>query len=136
MNERGHGLIELLLALPLMLLIIFGALDVSHSIDNAQAATMLAREGANRGRRVCMRTVPGLTLDQACMSRLMEDVPSILDTAQLLVTIYVINQDDDVELIDFSASWTPSEGSALDSSKWDAARLEAESSMVALAIEM
>ena len=121
MNEQGHGLVELLLALPLMLLIIFGAIDLSHSIDNAQAATMLAREGANRGRRVCIRTVPNLTLDQACMERLMIDVPAALESARLLVTVYVIEDNggvSELRLVDYSASWEGSEEETLGISRW------------------
>lgn len=132
-EETGHGLIELLLVLPLMLLIILGGIDVSHSIDNSQAAVMLAREGANRARRVCFRATPVMHLDQTCMQRLLIDVGSTLNGARMLVTLYTINDDDEVELTDFSGSYI--EADPVEDSKWSSGRLVDESEMVQQALE-
>ena len=56
-DERGQDLVELTIAMPILLLVIFAILEFGNILDSQQAISYLTREGANIASR-------GATLDE------------------------------------------------------------------------
>ena len=58
-SERGQGLVELTLTLPILLTLTFGVLELGMLLDVSHSISGLTREGANMGfarRRPGLRT--------------------------------------------------------------------------------
>ena len=132
-SESGHGLFELLLCLPLMLLIIFGGIDLVQYLHNIQVAQTIAREGANEARRVCIRHFPDTYLDHACMFRFLDSVEETLTNSRIMVSIYHIGDSGGVEFLDMVATY---DGADITDSEIREDRLEGEFQMVQQAMDM
>lgn len=61
LGRKGQGLVELVVALPFLILLVFGILEISRLLEQQHAISGLTREGANIASR-------GATLQQALES--------------------------------------------------------------------